>query len=182
MSGVVQNWRVELVRAHPDLFDPPCGLPEGAEGFPDCEAGWWGILDVVCIRIRAALKAGHGTFRFTRIKQTMGTLRICWTGRLSGRAEAGVHAAIDLAQARSACCCEICGAEGRLFRNGGYLMTRCAAHTNAVAVEAGPDVGNMHIMQSVIEGRLSTFECRRYDRETDTFVDVVPATRGIGEA
>ncbi|MBR0780748.1 hypothetical protein [Bradyrhizobium iriomotense] len=178
MAYGAPNWRVELVEAHLDLFQAPLGNPTAAEGFPECEEGWWHILDTVCIRIRAAKKAGHGSFRFAQIKQKRGTLRIYWTGRLSSRADDGVRVAIELAEARSACTCEVCGSEARLVRNGGLLMTRCEAHTNATAVVVAPGLENMHIVQSVVEGRLSC-ECRRYDRGSDTFVDVDPALLGI---
>jgi hypothetical protein len=36
MAGVVRDWRVELVETYPDLFHPPAGSPEGAQGYPDC--------------------------------------------------------------------------------------------------------------------------------------------------
>jgi hypothetical protein len=182
MTGFVPNWRVDLVESHPDLFESPPGHPEFAEGLPECEAGWRSILDVACMRIRAANKMGHGSFRFTQIKQKMGILRIDWAGRLSGRAEAGARVAIDLAIARSACSCEVCGVEGRLHRNGGFLLTRCDEHTAAVPVEVQAGLENMHIVNTVSEGRLSTIACRRYDRLTDSFVDVDPAAFGLRSA
>lgn len=182
MARGTLDWRTELVQTHSDLFHPPFGRPETAAGLPECQEGWWGILDAACIRIRAAINAGHGSFRIHQIKQKKGTLRIYWAGRLSGYAEAGVRVAIDLAEARSACTCEVCASEGRLFRNGGFLMTRCEAHANAAAVEVKDGSENMHIVQTVVEGRLAAFECRRYDRGSDSFVEVDPALFGIGEA
>jgi hypothetical protein len=40
MSGVVRNWRVELIETYPDLFQPPADFPGAAAGSPECEAGW----------------------------------------------------------------------------------------------------------------------------------------------
>lgn len=181
MARALRDWRVDLVESHPDLFGAPSGSPQSAEGLPECEEGWWPILETACIRIRKAKKFGYGSFRFSQIRQKKGILRIYWTGRLSSRADAKVRTAIERAEARSGCTCEICGREGRLFRNGGLLMTRCDAHTNAFPVEIKPGLENMHIVQTVVEGRLSC-ECRRYDRGTDVFIDVDPAVFGIGEA
>jgi hypothetical protein len=96
-------------------ISPPAGTPEGAEGSPECGEGWRDLLDRACIRIRAALEAHGGSFRFTQIKEKYGTARLYWEGALSEEAEEKVDEAIDLAQARSACTCEQCGEPGRLF-------------------------------------------------------------------
>jgi hypothetical protein len=49
-----------------------------------------------------------------QIKENFGTLRFYWSGDISNAARAKVEEALALAVARSACTCEICGAEGRL--------------------------------------------------------------------
>jgi hypothetical protein len=83
MAGLVRNWKAELIEAYPDLFRPPAGCPEGAEGSPECGEGWRDLLDRACIRIRAALQAHGGSFRFTLIKEKYGTARLYWSGALS---------------------------------------------------------------------------------------------------
>jgi hypothetical protein len=82
MAGVVQDWRVELVLAHPALFHPPAGARGGARGFPECAAGWRDLLERCCFRIEAALSDGD-RFEYQQIKSKYGGLRIYWGGRLS---------------------------------------------------------------------------------------------------
>ena len=67
MSGVVRNWRVELIEAYPDLFQPPADFPGAAQGSPECDAGWHDLLDRMCVRIRTAVQADGGPFKFSQI-------------------------------------------------------------------------------------------------------------------
>ncbi|WP_407180415.1 hypothetical protein [Bradyrhizobium sp. STM 3562] len=180
MMGVVRNWRVELIEAYPDLFRPPADFPGAAQGSPECDAGWYDLLDRLCVRIRAAVQADGGPFKLSQIKQKYGTLRVYWDGALSPEADAQVEEVIALAEARSAVTCEICGEEGRL-RDGAWLTTRCATHAEGrPVVEARSGFENMHIVRYVTGGNRFV-SCRRYDRENDVFVDVDPATLGIEE-
>ena len=118
MSGVVRNWRVELIEAYPDLFQPPADFPGAAAGSPECDAGWHDLLDRLCVRIRAALLADGGPFKFSQIKEKYGTLRVYWDGKIAPATDAQIEEAIALAEARSAVTCEVCAEEGRL-RGGG---------------------------------------------------------------
>lgn len=127
MSSALQDWRLELIEAHSDLFRPPAGGPKGAEGLPECGPGWRDLTDRCCVRIRTALDADGGIFRFSQIKEKYGWIRMYWTGRLSPEASARVEEAMDLAEARSGCTCEICGEAG-VLRKGGWPTTRCDLH------------------------------------------------------
>ena len=178
MTHTVQDWRVDLIEAHPGLFHPPAGAPEAAEGYPDCEEGWRDLLERACNRIEAALEGG--VFRVLQIKEKYGTLRFYRDGELSPEAETKVKQAIALAQARSACTCEICGAEGRLYSRGGWLATACAQHASGEAVPINPGFENVRIFWEVVEERLRTI-CQRYDRAADALVDVDPKSLGIEE-
>jgi hypothetical protein len=80
-----------------------------------------------------------------------------------------------LAEARSACTCEICGEPGRLH-GGGWLTTRCAAHAEGrQPIEARPG-DDIHVLERIVGGSRRT-QRRRYDRENDVFVDVDPSGR-----
>jgi hypothetical protein len=61
------------------------------------------------------VQADGGSFKATQIKEKYATLRFYWKGALSPEADAQVEEIIDLAEARSACTCEVCGEEGRLY-------------------------------------------------------------------
>jgi hypothetical protein len=179
MAGVVRNWQEDLIGAYPDLFHPPAGAPEAAQGSPECGEGWRDLLDRACVRIRAAVQADGGTFKFSQIKEKYGSARLYWDGTLSPDAYALVEEAIALAEARSSVTCEVCGEEGRLY--GGWLTTRCAAHAEGrPAVEPRAGFENMHIVRHFTGGK-SYVTCRRYDRERDVFVDVDPSSLGIEE-
>jgi hypothetical protein len=174
MVSVVQNWRIEFMEAHPRLF---WGAPQG---YAECGDGWRDLLERCCVRIEAALTEGD-QFTAEDIKSKYGTLRFYWGGRLSDAAKAQVEEAIELAEARSACTCETCGAPGRLYDRGGWLATVCPEHARGepVPIEAGRE--NLRIVGRLVEGRLRIVSCRRYDRDADAFVDVDPATVGIEE-
>jgi hypothetical protein len=181
MAGVVRNWRAELVEAYPDLFHPSANNPGVAAASPQCDEGWNDLLQRACVRIRAAVQADGGAFKFTQIKEKYGTARLYWSGRLSPEAAPRVEDAIDMAEARSATTCEVCGDPGRLY-GGGWLTTRCARHAEGrTPVEVRVGFENIHVVRRVVGGRFRIASCRRYDRDADVFVDVEPRTLGIEE-
>jgi Calcineurin-like phosphoesterase len=179
MTHTVKDRRDDLIEAHLRLFHPPAGAPEAAEGYPNCEEGWRDLLERACDRIEVAL--GRGVFKVLQIKEKFGTLRFYWSGDLSLEAEAKVEEAIALAQARSACTCEICGAEGRLYSRGGWRATACAKHAKGEAVPIKSGFENLRFVRGMVEGRIRIILCRRYDRAADTFVDMDPKSLGIEE-
>jgi hypothetical protein len=178
MMASSTDWRAELIEAHPDLFHPPVDDPRVAQGSPECGEGWRDLLERAFARIRAAVQVDGGSFKITQIKEKYATLRLYWKGALSPEADAQVEDAVDLAEARSACTCELCGEEGRLYRAGGVLMTRCADHAQGSAVEIRPGFENIHIEERFVGDR-RVVRCRRYDRETDSFIDVDPSSLKI---
>jgi hypothetical protein len=108
------DWRIDLMKAHPRLFGIMTGEPERSFGYPRCEAGWRDLLERACTRIEAALGESC-TFRVLQIKEKFGALRFYWNGEMPDAVKGKVEEAIALATARSACTCEICGLEGRLY-------------------------------------------------------------------
>jgi hypothetical protein len=178
VAGIVRDWRIELVESYPDLFHP---LPDHrGVAFPECGEGWRDVLERASARIRAAVQADGRPFRFTQIKEKYGTARLYWDGALSPEAAARVEEAIDLAEARSAGTCEVCGEEGRLYRTGGWLMTRCAEHRKGVPVAERRDLQNVHTVYRIVDDK-PVPRGRRYDRATDSFVDVDPGALGLEE-
>jgi len=171
------GWRATLVQSYADLFHPD-GDPLSAEGWPAVEDGWRDLLERACARIREAVQADGGSFRATQVKEKYGTLRLYWSGRLSPDARDRVEEAIDLAEARSATTCEICGEPGRLH-GGGWLTTRCAVHAEGrpvVPVEEGFE--NLHVDYRFAAGRWLP-RYRFYDRCADRFVEAGrPRRRG----
>ena len=117
-------------------------------------------------------KAAHSGV--LQVKEKDGTLRLYWRGEMSDEAEAKVNAAIDLAMARSACTCSECGEEGRLYRTGRNLLTRCAVHAVGRLVEIKPGLENIHIVYRTVPDGTRVVTCSRYDRAADAFVDVLP--------
>jgi hypothetical protein len=144
MARSERDWRIDLIEAYPDLFHPLPDNPAVAEASPECGAGWRDLLERACARIRAAVQADGGTFKFTQIKEKYATARLDWEGALSLEANTRIEEITDLAWARSACTCEICGAEGCLHRAGGWLMTRCAAHAQGLPVPETPRWENVY--------------------------------------
>jgi len=162
------------------LFQYPKGHPEAAQGYPECNEGWCDLIERTCIRIENALDNGD-TVKITQIKEKYGTLRFYWNGRLPSEIKAEVGEAVSLAEARSACTCEICGAEGRLYSRGGWLATACFEHAQGEPAPVRPGFENLRIVRRYGAGGHQTVSCRRYDRSTDAFVDVEPRSLGIKE-
>jgi hypothetical protein len=180
MAEQARDWRAYLVTTYADLFHP-VGDPPSSQGWPCVGDGWRDLLERACARIRTAIRTHGGSFRATQAKEKFGTLRFYWQGALSPEADALVEEAIALAEARSATTCEACGEEGRLYRWGGTLMTRCAVHAKGRVIESKPGFNNLLVTQKIVGGRFRTVASRRYVRETDSFVDVDPSSLGIEE-
>jgi hypothetical protein len=174
MADRERDRRIELMAAHPRLF----GV--ASQGYPECGEGWQDLLDRCCVRIEAALGRGD-TFETLQIKEKYGALRFYYGGRLSDAAKARVEEAIELAEARSACTCETCGAPGRLHDRGGWLATACPEHAQGEPVPVRPGRENLRIVGRLVGDRIRIASCRRYDRATDSFTDVDPGSLGIEE-
>jgi hypothetical protein len=179
MAEQARDWRADLVTTYADLFHPVGDSPS-AQGWPCVGDGWRDLLERACARIRTAVRTHGGSFRASQIKEKYSSLRFYWDGSLSSEAAALVEEAIDLAEARSACTCEVCGEPGRLY-GPGWLVTRCEQHAEGrVPKEIEPHLQNVFIEERIMGDRQG-IRCRRYMRETDSFVDVDPASLGIEE-
>jgi hypothetical protein len=98
MARIVNDWRIEFMRAHPRLFEVLADGPERSSGYPLCEAGWRDVLERLCIRIETALQDGEA-FEFARIKQKLGIARFGWYGGVSDETATRIHEAVNLAVA-----------------------------------------------------------------------------------
>ena len=178
MAQNLNDWRIDVMRAHPRLFEVMSDEPEQSLGYPLCEAGWRDILERLCTRIENALKANE-TFEFVRLTQKLGILRIVWNGEVSEETKVRIGEAVNLAVARSACSCEICGAEGRLYSHRGWLATRCAEHGAGDPVPGRPGFENVRFLRRT-PGTTNMYYAR-YDRATDSFVEVDSGSKGMEE-
>lgn len=172
MAGIVKDWRIELIEAHRGLFCPPAGNPGAALGSPQCEAGWRDLLQRLCVRLEAALGDDERIY-LNRIREAVGRLRVSWRGQVMPATISRIHEAIALAEARSACTCELCGELGRLHLVDGVCMTRCVAHARGTPLADESKGNRMHIVR-MLRSDGSGYEPRRYDRENDSFVDPAP--------
>jgi hypothetical protein len=178
------TWQSQLIARYPDLFNQEINGRVTRPGHPMVGDGWRDLVETAIGRIATAVAAApSGSVGISQIKEKFGALRLYWHGRnnLPEATCAAVEEAIYLAEARSACTCETCGAEGRLYNKSGYLFTACEEHAQGKAVEVRPGRENVHIVRTLKDGKLSIASCRRYIRETDSFVDVSPAELGIKE-
>jgi hypothetical protein len=169
MGVVQQDWRSELIAVLPHFF---ASGPAAAAKLPvctiECGPGWADIVDRLCVRIAATLQQRE-RFRFVSIRQREGALRVVWGGRLSSASEAVVREAVDLAEARSVCVCELCGCRGRLYRADGIRMTACPEHASGDRA-LRPQMENLHLRTV---GRMRVLIASRYDYGTDSFVDII---------
>jgi hypothetical protein len=93
MISNFNNWRVDLIKAHPTLFHPVMGAPEAARGYPNCGIGWRDLLNVACARIEEAIGDGE-SFTVLQIKERFAVLRFDWRASLSIETEAKIVEAV----------------------------------------------------------------------------------------
>lgn len=170
------DWRQELIDAYPHLFRlERDGGDFYTPGYPTTGDGWSDLIGRAIARIAAA-DVGRSV-RIDQIKQKFGTLRLYWSsiGAIDDETDAAIEEAIALAEARSECTCETCGAEGALHRDEGWYATACHEHARGERVEVKPGYEGIRIVETFTSDG-SQVSCRRYLRETDSFVDVDPAT------
>jgi hypothetical protein len=178
-----RTWRDSLVARHPRLFNLTENGQTYTTGYPECGDGWRDLIETAAGRITDVLAAApSGSVTIDQVKSKYGTLRMYWHGKdLSPAAEHAIEDAVALAEARSACSCETCGAAGVLHARGDWLATACPDHARGEPVPIVPGFENLHIVRVFGAGRYPIASCRRYDRETDSFVDVDPRSLGIEE-
>jgi hypothetical protein len=176
-----RTWQSDLVAAHPALFQIEMDGQAITPGTPDVGDGWQDLLERLVSFIAAAVSGAEvGWVRIVEIQKKFGTLRFYWLGAdLSHQIECAIQDAVALAEGRSACTCEICGAEGRLYSRRGWLATACAEHARGGPVQVEARFENVHIVRIFDAGHHPIAACRRYDREIDSFVDVDPESPGI---
>jgi hypothetical protein len=174
------DWRRDLMLWHPRLFFVLADELHLSFGYPLCERGWRDVLVRLCRRIEVALRDGE-TFEFIRIKQKMGILKVDWDSEASEETEVEIGRAVDLAVARSACTCELCGREGRLYENAGALQTRCAGHAAGDPVPSGYGPGFDNVRRLRRWRVEADVYYARYDRDTDTLTEVSPPAANAKE-
>jgi hypothetical protein len=177
-----QRWQDLLVTRHPHLFlsgdDQNC-----ISGYPLVGDGWRDLVERAADRIADTLAAARsGSVTIVQIKEKFGVARIYWTSAgLTKAAESEIAEAIALAEARSACTCETCGGAGTLHQVGGQLLTACVEHAKGAPVPTAAGWENLHLVRGSRGGKATILVCRRYDRASDSFVDVDPKSLGIDE-
>jgi hypothetical protein len=172
-TDIWSDWPNRLVRTYPELFGPLS--QKAAKGrLQECGTGRGEIVERMCARINAVLTERE-RFHFERVGDRNGALRVYWGGKLSAKSEAAIRGAIDLAEARSLCFCEHCGLEGRLYRDGEALATRCDHHAQGERVSVRLEFKNLHLTQKMTAARQWMVVIRRYDPQSDTFIDPDPA-------
>jgi hypothetical protein len=177
-----QRWQDLLVARHPGLFLSG-NHRTSITGYPLVGDGWRELVERAVNRIADALAAApSGSVTIVEAKEKFATLRMYWRGtRLTKAAEQTIADAIALAEARSACTCEVCGRDGVLHQVGGQLLTACAEHAKGAPVPVQTGWENIHLVRGSRGGKAAILVCRRYDRASDSFVDVDPQSLGIEE-
>jgi hypothetical protein len=167
------SWQAQLVARHPRLFDITIdGRPH--PGYPAVGDGWRELVETAVERIAVAVsEAPRLLVKIVQIKEKFATIRIYWRAgpTLPQSVRDALQTAIDLAEARSACTCETCGAPGRLFNDAGYYQTACDAHGKGTSVRTAPERADVHLCHVRRGGKL-VVRARRYLRDTDSFADV----------
>jgi hypothetical protein len=179
MSDVLLDWRSLLVADHPRLFgtivrvEGEEGALLGCAGWPNVGPGWRQILERLCRRVEAAIASEPAaTFAFVQIKEKFGRLRAYQqSSRLSSAAELAVDTARELAEARSAFICEVCGRRGHLWDDHGWYRTACDDHGQGRPLAPKPGRAGIEISRHYV-GNRSFVTARRYDFDRDAFTSI----------
>lgn len=165
------DWRRELVDGNLGLFVRTIRGVPFAPAYPICGCGWRDIVERLVERV-ADVSNGYPV-QFTQIAEYQGSLRVHWTARsdLPKSVEVALAEVVARAEARSACTCSDCGAAGRLFSDGVQLFTACKIHQRGISVPAVRGFHDVYLIRA-LHGEKSTLVSRRYDRASDTFVEV----------
>jgi hypothetical protein len=179
----VDSWQCDLVARHPHLFRLTENGQTSTPGWPQVGDGWRDLVERAVGRIADVIAAApYASVTVVEIKEKYATLRMYWQGcGLTKAAENAIADVVALAEARSACSCETCGAAGVLHQVGGQLLTACAEHAKGVPVQSKEGWENIHLVRGTRDGKAAIIKCQRYIRETDEFIDVDPSSLGIEE-
>jgi hypothetical protein len=172
------TWQVKLVEGYPHLFETAIRGEIVRPGIPKVGDGWRDLVETAIERIANAVAGSpRGLVRIGQIKEKYATLRVYLDSQigLSEPASDAIDRAICLATARSACTCERCGAEGRLYKYGRTFVTSCDVHGRGKPVLQPRGLENLHITRGIVDGR-RVIRTQRYAREIDSFVDVDPSS------
>lgn len=171
------TWQQELIARHPEIFVRKTAGRPFSPAYPTCGYGWSEIVTRAVERVSAA---GAGCrLHFSQIREKDGSLRMYWKADASvpETIEQAIQDAVALAEARSACTCEVCGSPGRLYCSGSFVMTRCPVHARGFPFPVREGFENLHLVLVSRDGA-RVMACRRYDRATDRFVAVDAAALG----
>jgi hypothetical protein len=173
-----QTWQQMLVNTYPKLFVRSFRGVPFAPGYPTCADGWRDIVIGLVERVSTA--AVVCPMHFTQILERYGRLSIYWKAdaNLPNGIEHKIDEAIELAEARSACSCMVCGANAGLFSDAGRLVSVCPDHARGVPVAIPHWLENLHIVR-IFGENIYSVACRRYDRVHDQFVDFDPHSVGM---
>lgn len=165
------GWAQRLVDRHRSLLLRP-GRSDLSAG-PRVGEGWRPLVETLLDRIAEALRQrASGSLRIVEIAEKYGGIRIDFAARnLPEIVLNAVQEAIDLAEARAECTCDVCGAVGGLRDLDGWFATRCDAHADGRPLEPPARDAGLVFRWNHRDGS-GTASCRRYDRATDAFVDV----------
>jgi hypothetical protein len=168
-----KDWRTELVSAHPVLFHAPIGAPQAGPGLPECGAGWSPLLD----RTASRSARGAGRARYVPgLPKSRRSSEPCWeVVCFPEEVEVEVVQAIDW---RKPLDVHVRGVRrsGHPYRSGAWPMTRYAAHSRGTP---GRDEAGPRERPYLGADRRPIVRCRRYDRESDRFLDIDPASLGV---
>jgi len=169
-----EDWKRKLVEANTELFVRTLRGVPFAPAFPICCDGWRELVTRLVKRVANA--ASGYPVQFTQIIEYQGSLRVQWMTRssLPKPIELALEEAVARAEARSACTCSNCGAQGRLFSDGARLFTACATHRRGISVPSVRGFHDVYLVRAIVGGK-SALVSRHYDRATDAFVDFSPA-------
>jgi hypothetical protein len=174
-SIALAGWRDRLLARHPRLFpdarlfDGPDGPTLSASGWPAVPDGWRAVVETACRRLNDAIAADPtAELVVLDIGEKWGELRIDVSSiGLNDAPREAVQLAVDLAEARSAHVCELCGGPGRLVTRNRWLATRCEADAqDHVPVRA--EDRDLQIITKFVDGK-PVRRARRYDVAADSF-------------
>jgi hypothetical protein len=129
----------------------------------ECGPGWAGLVGRLLDDMATIVRPTGRKLEISQVKEKFGTLRCYWSGPFDGEDHDRICEAVELAEFRSECTCEQCGAPGSMRDRGGWFAVRCDDHAERGAREVRGAIGH-------VSGHLGRNEYWKvdYDPITDT--------------
>ncbi len=90
--------------------------------------GWETLFDELCKELTEYVTRKNLIFQITQVKEKFGTLRVYFQLEGNDTEYIEVQKIVDKYEKKSSYICEVCGVEGKIRNNNGWVKVLCESH------------------------------------------------------